>query len=481
MKQNREKNISKDKIEKLTFLFNQGKLLELIKEAKQLILKYPDSIFLWNILGASNARLKKLNESEKCFYTSIKLNPNFIEGHYNLGKTQKELGKLTEAILSYKKAIEIKPDFAEFYNEIGGAQIELGKISEGVSSYKKAIEIRSNFAEAYNNYTDSVKIQINDPILLKLDKLINKKNLSEKDSTYLFFAMGKAQLDIGNPEKGLQLINTGNSLRKKELKYKIQKSKDIFDKIKNNFKELNIKNEKTSPDSISQPIFIVGMPRSGTTLVEQILSSHSSIYGAGELDFLDNAINLIDWQNNKIQKKDIIEIRKNYINELKKISKSTYTTDKMPLNFRWIGFIAYAFPNAKIIHVKRDAMATCWSNYKTNFSRSGMGFTFDQTDIAEYYKLYEDLMDFWQKKFPEKIYELNYDKLTENQELESRKIFNYLGLKWENSVLEFHNYNRVIQTHSNIQVRKKMYKGSSQQWKKYKPWLQPMLNNLKKN
>ena len=481
MKQNREKNISKDKIEKLTFLFNQGKLLKLIKEAKQLILKYPNSIFLWNILGASNARLKKLNESEKCFYTSIKLNPNFIEGHYNLGKTQKELGKLTEAILSYKKAIEIKPDFAEFYNEIGGAQIELGKISEGILSYKKAIEIKPDYTEAYNNYTDSVKIQINDPILLKLDKLINKKNLSEKDSTYLFFAMGKAQLDIGNSEKALQLINTGNSLRKKELKYKIQKSKDIFDKIKNNFKKLNIKKEKTSLDSVSQPIFIVGMPRSGTTLVEQILSSHSSIYGAGELDFLDNAINLIDWQNNKIQKKDIIEIRKNYINELKKISKSTYTTDKMPLNFRWIGFIAYAFPNAKILHIKRDAMATCWSNYKNNFSKDGLAFAFDQIDIAEYYKLYEDLMDFWQKKFSEKIYELNYDKLTENQELESRKIFNYLGLKWENSVLEFHNNSRIVQTASNIQVRKKMYKGSSQQWKKYKPWLQPMLNNLKKN
>jgi len=516
MKQNREKNISKVKIEKLTFLFHQGKLLEVIKEAKNLVLKYPSSIFLWNILGASNARLKKLNESEKCFYTTIKLNPNFTEGHYNLAKTQKELGKLPESIISYKRAIEIKPDyaeahnnlgnvqkelgkvreailnyeraieikpeFAEFYNAIGGAQIELGKISEGVSNFKKAIEIKPDFVEAYYNYTDSVKIEINDPILLKLDKLINKKNLSEKDNVYLFFAMGKAQLDIENSAKGLQLINAANSLRKKELKYKTQKSKDIFDKIKNNFKELNIKNEKTSFDSISQPIFIVGMPRSGTTLVEQILSSHSSIYGAGELDFLNNEIHkLIDWQNNKIQKKDIMEIRKNYSVELKKISKSTYITDKMPLNFRWIGFIAYAFPNAKIIHVKRDAMATCWSNYKSNFSKGGLAFTFDQIDISEYYKLYENLMDFWQKKFPGKIYELNYDKLTENQELESRNIFNYLGIKWENSVLEFHNNRRVVQTASNTQVRKKMYKGSSKQWKKYKPWLQPMLNNLKKN
>jgi len=515
MKQNREKNISKDKIEKLTFLFNQGKLLPLIKEVKQLILKYPESIFLWNILGASNARLKKLNESEKCFYTSIKINPNFIEGHYNLGKTQKELGKLTEAILSYKKAIEIKPDYAEaynnlgniqkelgklteailsykkaieikpdyaeFYNEIGGALIEFGKISEGVSNYKKAIEIKPDFAKAYNNYTDAVKIQINDPILLKLNKLINKKNFSKKDNAYLFFAMGKAQLDIGNPEKALQLINAGNSLRKKELQYKIKKSKDTFDKIKNSFDELIIKNEKTSPDPNSQPIFIVGMPRSGTTLVEQILSSHSSIYGAGELDFLDNAINFSDWQNSKIQKKNIIEIRNSYVNELNKISNSTYTTDKMPLNFRWIGFIAYAFPAAKIIHVKRDAMATCWSNYKINFSKNGLAFSFDQIDIAKYYKLYEDLMDFWQKKFPGKIYELNYDKLTENQESEILKIFNYLGLKYENSVLEFHNNKRIVQTASNIQVRKKMYKGSSQQWKKYKRWLQPMINNLKKD
>ena len=447
MKESREKNISKDKIEKLIFLFNQGNLLKLIEEAKQLILKYPNSIFLWNIVGVSNARLKKLDESEKCFNESIKIDPNFIEGYYNLGKTQKELGKPAEAISNYKRAIELKPDYAE----------------------------------AYNNYTDSVKIKINDPILIKLDELINKKNQSEKNNIHLFFAMGKAQLDIEKPEKGMKLIIAGNSLRKKKIKYTTNKSKIIFNIIKNNFRNLNLKESKFKSSLFSNPIFIIGMPRSGTTLVEQILSSHSKIYGAGELDFLDNAIKLIDWQNNKLEKQDIKKIRENYIYELNKISKSPYTTDKMPLNFRWIGFIIHAFPSAKILHIKRDAMATCWSNYKTNFSRSGMAFTFDQIDIAEYYKLYEDLMKFWKKKFPEKIYEVNYEKLTENQETESRKIFNYLELKWESSVLEFYNNSRAVQTASNIQVRKKMYKGSSQQWKKYKPWLLPMFNNLKKN
>ena len=515
MKESREKNISKDKIEKLIFLFNQGNLLKLIEEAKKLILKYPNSIFLWNIVGVSNARLKKLDESEKCFNESIKIDPNFIEGYYNLGKTQKELGKPAEAISNYKRAIElkpdyaeaynnlgntqkelgkpveaisnykrainIKPDFAEAFNELGGSQIELGKLTEAISNYKRAIELKPDYAEAYNNYTDSVKIKINDPILIKLDELINKKNQSEKNNIHLFFAMGKAQLDIEKPEKGMKLIIAGNSLRKKKIKYTTNKSKIIFNIIKNNFRNLDLKKNKFKSSLFSNPIFIIGMPRSGTTLVEQILSCHSEIYGAGELDFLDNAINLIDWQNNKLEKQDIKKIRENYIYELNKISKSTYTTDKMPLNFRWVGFIAHAFPNAKILHIKRDAMATCWSNYKTNFSKSGMAFTFDQIDIAEYYKLYEDLMEFWKKKFSEKIYEVNYEKLTENQEIESRKIFNYLELKWENSVLEFYNNSRAVQTASNIQVRKKMYKGSSQQWKKYKQWLLPMFNNLKKN
>jgi len=235
MKQNREKNISKDKIEKLTFLFNQGKLLKLIKEAKQLILKYPNSIFLWNILGASNARLKKLSESEKCFYTSIKLNPNFIEGHYNLGKTQKELGKLTEALLSYKKAIEIKPDFAEAYYNLGVIKEYFGRSNEAIDIYKKAIELKPDYAEAYNNLANRLN---------KLGNLeeaeINYKKAIELKPNYanalisrgqFFFENGKFEASL----RDFDTISTVDSRSRALVSlYALGKIDEIYNRIEAN-------------------------------------------------------------------------------------------------------------------------------------------------------------------------------------------------------------------------------------------------------
>ena len=481
MKKKSTKKLFQNTIEELVVMYNQGKLKNVIKKAKQLITQYPQSIFLWNILGLTNAGIKKLNEAEKCFQTTIKLKPDFVEAHYNLGNAQKKLGKHSDALASYAQAIKLKPDFVEAHNNLGNTQKELGKHSDAVDSYVRAIEKKPDYAQSYINYVNLVKIKYDDPILLQLEKIICKKKISEEDKVYSSFAMGKAQLDLNEFDKGFKFLNTGNSLRKKKMKYTIQKSKNIFSKIMHRFKELQFKEEKLNTFSNAQPIFILGMPRSGTTLVEQILSSHSAICGAGELEFLKNAINSIDWQNTKIQKKDIKKIREEYIFQLNKISKLPYITDKMPLNFQWIGFIVYAFPEAKIIHLKRDAMAVCWSNYKLNFESEGMAFSFDQIDIAKYYKLYEDLMKYWHEKFPKKIYDFNYEALTKNQEEQTRKLFEYLEIDWEKAVLNFHKNDRAVQTASNTQIRQKIYQGSSQEWKNYKPWLQPMINHLNKN
>ncbi len=540
-------NPSQDKIQEIIELLNKEELSKAISKSNELLINFPKSILLWNIIGVANAKFQNFEEAVKCFKKiieinpvsaeayynlgkaqkkigktqeaissykkTIKLNPNYaeaynnlgnaqkdldklndailsynnsikikpslVEAHYNLGNTLKDLGKLENAIKSYKNAIKLKPNYAECYNELGGAQIDLGNLSEGILNYKRAIEINSDYAECYNNYVNSIKIKFDDPIFLKLEKIINKKNISLKENIHFSFAMGKAQLDMGNFEKGLKYINKGNKLRKEELDYNTNKTEILFDKIKKLFKNIKIKKEKNYSSTLNRPIFIVGMPRSGTTLIEQILSSHSNIYGCGELDFLYNSINLIDWQKDGLNEINISKIRKNYFYELNKICKSKFITDKMPLNFQWIGFIICAFPNSKIINVKRDPIATCWSNYKTNFSKKGMAFTFNQTDVAKFYNLYENLMNFWAKKFPNKIYNLNYEKLTENQEEETKKLFKYLDINWEKSVLNFHENKRIIQTASNIQARQKIYKGSSQEWKKYKKWLEPMIKSLK--
>ena len=222
------------------------------------------------------------------------------------------------------------------------------------------------------------------------------------------------------------------------------------------------------------------MPRSGTTLVEQIVSSHSEVYGAGELKFMDAIMDSLDWSGDTLYPEVINEIRAEYLDNISDLSTDQrFLTDKMPANFRWLGFIAQAFPEAKIIHVKRNPVAVCWSNYKLYFPANGMRYSFDMEDVAKYYGLYQNLMKFWHELFPNRIYDINYEKLTENQLEETQKLLAYLELDWQDDVLEFHKNTRSVSTASNLQVRTKMYKDSSLEWQKYKEHLDPMLNILK--
>ena len=226
------------------------------------------------------------------------------------------------------------------------------------------------------------------------------------------------------------------------------------------------------------------MPRSGTTLVEQIISNHHKVYGAGELLTLRKVIDPIlesYLKDNKytISKKDLSLAREQYIDSLSNLNVSEkIITDKMPVNFRLIGFILYAIPEAKIIHIKRDARAICWSNYKHYFT-AGNGFSFDQDDLVKFYTLYSEMMDFWHKLFPKKIYDISYEELTKNQKNETQKLLNYCELDWDDNCLNFHKNSRGVVTASSSQVRQKMYQGSSEAWKKYESNLKPIIEGLK--
>ena len=228
-----------------------------------------------------------------------------------------------------------------------------------------------------------------------------------------------------------------------------------------------------------KPIFILGMPRSGTTIVEQIISSHSQVHGAGELLILHRLAVPLDLGEQPINSDNILKLRKAYLNELGKVSAgSNFVTDKMPQNFQYIGLILKALPEAKIIHVQRDPAATCWSNFRYFFSAGGLGYAHNLDDLSQYYKLYVELMDFWSEKYPDSFYQIDYEYLTENQEAETRRLIDYLELDWEDSLLNFHNSGRHIATASSNQIRKKMYINSSLEWKKYETHLHQLAIDL---
>ena len=416
------------------------------------------------------------------FEWAVAYQPEFSEAHNNLGSSLLALRQVNTAVTHYEKAIAIKPDYQLAYNNLGIAYQRLGEIDKAFKSFERALAIKSDYAKAHHNLSSLKKYTKSDKQIVEMESLLSIKDLSQSDRIFICFALAKAYEDLGKQEELFKVLHEGNQLRKKELKYSIEKSENHNSIIKKLF--------NSSPKPLSnqastiRPIFIVGMLRSGTSVVEQIISSHHEVYGAGELKNLTQIIipilreHLTD-DKKKLSKKTFLSIRKQYLESLSRFNTSeNVITDKWPLNFRSIGFILSAIPEAKIIHLKRDARATCWSIYKHYFSDTGNGWAYNFDDLAEFYKLYSELMRYWHEMFPGKVYDISYEDLTTNQEDETRKLLEYCELEWDQNCLDFHKNKRAVDTASVLQVRQKMYQGSSEAWKEHEEYLLPLIKAL---
>jgi tetratricopeptide (TPR) repeat protein len=374
----------------------------------------------------------------------------------------------------------LKPDYAEAHNNLGVTLQELGRLEEAKASYTQAIALKSDYAEAHRNLTSMKKFVSKDEQYSKMQGLYFNENTSEEQRCHINFGLAKACEDLGDFEQAFTHYNEGNALGKKLLNYDINHDVKLFKQIKFNYSR--IVKDSLEPDKLSNnpiPIFIVGMPRSGTTLVEQIISSHSQVTGAGELSFVDQFGGLIARGSSEINTASLLGFRVNYLKKLQNIAKGNLiVTDKMTQNFCFIGLISAAFPEAKIVHVKRNPAAVCWANYKQYFVSKSLGYCFSLDDIISYYRLYVNLMEFWGKSLSKRIYNLDYELLTVNQENETHQLIDYLGLDWDKKCLSPQDNTRSVATASNMQVRKKVYQGSSQQWKKYEPFLNGALDDL---
>ena len=474
--------------------------------------KKPEIFF---IQANIHKQLKKYDSAISYFEEAIKLNPNFSEAYNNLGNTKKRIGKIDEAISCFEKAIQLKENNIEAYfnlaniykenkyfndlikiyekilsfnkNDIktlynlGSAYLFLGDISSGKYYFEKIIKINKNHIPSYRNYISVTKITKKNKIFKQLE-LLNEDVFSNDDKILFYDALSKGYFDQDNDELAFKYLEKSNSLKKKNSKFSFEKveiefkdTKTFFDKIGN----VNINYKDTLK---SRPIFIIGMPRSGTTLIEQILSSHSQIYGAGELDFLPKIIDNLGIKKPQNPKSFFTEIRNSYNDQIKSISADNYIIDKLPVNYKWIGFIINAFPESKIIHIERNPMAVCWSNYKTSFIDSGMDFNLSQQDIAKYYSLYLDTINFWKSKYAKKIFDVNYENFVNDFETNSKKILNFLDLNWEDQIKNYDKNIRPVTTASFQQVREGIKKNTSMAWKKYSNYLTPMqqtLHNMK--
>ena len=484
-----------------------GRLDEAETSYRQAIALKPDFIEAHSNLGVTLQELGRLNEAESSYNQAITLKPDFAEAHNNLGNTLQELGRLDQAEASYRQAIALKPDFIEAYSNLGVALQELGRLDEALASEKQAIALNPDFAESHYNLgnilkelgrLDKSEASFRQAIVLKDDyakahlalssmkkfnaqdaqyfKMLEQysdENISDEHRCQINFGLAKACEDLEDFEQAFLHYTEGNALRKKLLNYNIDQDVELFTQLKCSYPK--IEKNSLEPDKLSKnlmPIFIVGMPRSGTTLVEQIVSSHSQVTGAGELPFAAQFGAAIAHGFSEATDESLLNFRTKYLKQLENFSNGNLiVTDKMPQNFHYLGLLAAVLPEAKIVHVKRNPAAVCWANYKQYFESKNIGYCYAIDDIISYYKLYENLMDFWISKLSRRIYNLDYELLTINQESETRQLIEYLGLDWDENCLSPQNNTRSLGTASNVQVRQKVYQGSSEQWKKYKPLL----------
>jgi tetratricopeptide (TPR) repeat protein len=473
-------NPPKELLDSLLEHYKNGRFNDAEKLAISITQDFPKHKYAWFVLGAVLRATGRESEAVDANKVVVKLSPQDAATHNNLGVTLMELGRLKEAEASYNQAITLKPNYAEAYYNLGVTLKELGRLDEALTGLNKAIELKSDYAEAHRTLTSIKKFDTKDEQYSKMLELYLSEDISEEQRCHINFGLAKAYEDLGNFEQAFTHYGKGNEIRKKLLNYDINNDVELFRKIKSNNPQIvqnSLVSEKFPKNLI--PIFIIGMPRSGTTLVEQIISSHSKVTGAGELPYVAQFGAVIANGFSQINYKSLLDFRNNYLKKLRDVSNGNLiVTDKMPQNFLYIGLLAAVFPEAKIIHVKRNPAAVCWANYKQYFVSKSIGYCYAINDVISYHKLYENLMEFWTNTLSKRIYKLDYELLTVNQENQTRQLIDYLDLDWDEKCLSPQNNTRGVATASNLQIRKEVYRGSSDQWKKYEPFLNGAFDGL---
>ena len=467
-----------------------GNVLKLQNKFKEAIyyyqkaIQYKDDYFeAYNNLATSQKNIGLKDEALKNYYQAINIKQNNLEAHYNLANLLYDEKKFNEALENYEKVIQIDKTFPQSYLLIGLIKSVQGKFDDAKNYFLEAIDKDKFLTEAYVYYVSTRKILKNDKIIKILEEIISTEDLHPKHEQDISFALSKVYFDIDNIDLGFKYLTNAKKLYLKKIDFSIDKEKAAFEKVKAYFSINKFSKIKFRDTYKTYPIFILGMPRSGTSLIEQIISTHSKVFGAGELKTMPKIFYGKNW-NEKSNPDELFKfVRKEYLSKIGNIrTTKNYIVDKMPFNFFSVGFILNAIPEAKIIHMSRNPMAVCWSNYKSNFfDNIGMDYAHKLESIAEYYTIYNEMMNFWKKKYPMSLIEIDYDKFVLDYEKNSKLLIKKLGLSWEDKILRFHENNRAVETNSLLQVRSKVYQGSSKNWKKYEKHLLPIMEILKKN
>lgn len=505
---------------------DKEKAVEFAERAQKIDDELPE---LLNLLGNLYAETGKLAKALPLLRKALEYGVEAARIHSNIGDIYNEITKFERAAEHFEKASKLEPESFDYAIKACVAYANAQWVEPMHEFAQKALEINPKSIQALthivsywvskNNYEnvkkcvdEALKVFPNclplyysltrvkkvtkeaEPYLEKMKKLSKSSALSDKDKLVLGYALGKAYDDLKEYDEAFHYYKFGAKHHEKPSKELIDQHLKMVDWIENNLDREFFEARKDLGTKDRAPIFILGTPRSGTTLVEQILSSHSKISATGELAYMPEvASKFLKVENGDEQedlfatypikmefiKKASVEADANaYLNRVfEKYGVKENFTDKLPHNYLYLGYIALLFPNAKVIHCRRHPLDACLSMFFQNFTL-GHDYSFSQKTLVEYYQIYNRLMKQWQKILPLQIHDVCYEALLDDPEEKAKNLIAYCGVDWEQQCLEFYKNDRAVATASHAQVKQPIYKTSKQRWKNYKKHIQPMIKGL---
>jgi tetratricopeptide (TPR) repeat protein len=451
----------------------------------------------------------RLDEAIDCHRRALALQPNVAESHNNLGIALQGLGLLDDAVASYRRALALKADHPQALSNLGNALKDQNKLAEACDCYRKAVALKPDFHEARNNlalalqdqgrFADAIavyetalrlgsdaglcyfglsacrKFTAEDhPLIARMNAALQDRKMPDNSRSLLHFALGKVFDDLRDYETAMGHFDAANRLARAGRVFDRARFTALVDRIIAESPDFTKAAPVVSESEL--PVLIVGMPRSGTTLVEQILASHPQVAAGGELEFWSRRFDRDS--PGQVQLSAVPD----YLALLRRYSPDALrVTDKMPFNFLFLGQAHALFPKGRIVHCRRSPLDTALSIYFTHFSGSH-DFAYRREDIVHYYRGYLRLMEHWRTVLPpDRFIEIDYEALVADQEAVSRRLVAFCGLDWDEAVLDFHGTDRPIMTASAWQARQPVYRSSTERWRNYEPWLGELRQLLPEN
>ncbi len=465
-------------------LIGNGNYLEAIKFDSGAVQRFPSNAKIWQRLGTSQQQVGRLTASIRSLEKALQLKPEDVESSIYLAKSLRQSGKADEAKLILDRALLLNPENQSISINLAHTLRQLNEKEAAIEQLKSILKADPTSGEAHYHLSSIQPTKAQIPLL---EKLAGTKASSKKNLSYYHFAMGRVFEKDQSFSRAFLHFNNANKLRRTTFDYSSAENTDNTHRIMETFSEKYFYEKRQYGSNSQLPIFIIGMPRSGTTLVEQIISSHQQVFGAGELQTIP-AINQSlatalrgDLKQPEcmalLNEKLIEDHADQYLQELKLLAPGfAHITDKQPGNFARLGVIKTLFPKARIIACERNSMDNCLSLFFHCFE--ALKCSFNLTELGQYYLDHRKLMAHWYKLFGSEVFKLNYEELITDQERVTRDVIEYLGLSWENDCLAFHANARNVMSPSNLQVRKPLYKTSMNRWKKYRENLGPLIEVL---